>query len=124
MDESTKKHFHEKLLEEQKRLTETMKGVSHDEKGEHAIGKHEANFPNYGDDKATSPDDNSPTEVADFQTNLSVTGDLEEELNKIEHALKRLEEGSYGTCEKCGKEIPVERLEAYPAATTCTTCTA
>lgn len=122
MDEATKKQFRDKLLAEQKKIEETMKGVSHEEKGEHVVGKHEPTFPNYGDDPATNPDDNSPTEVTDFETNVAVTEDLEGELKKIEHALKRLDEGTYGTCETCGKEIPKERLEVYPAATKCMTC--
>ena len=35
------------------------------------------------------------------------------------HALKRIDEGSYGTCEACGKAIGDDRLEALPAARFC-----
>ena len=45
-----------------------------------------------------------------------------EELVQIEQALKRFDEGTYGRCELCGKEIAFERLEALPHATTCVTC--
>lgn len=41
---------------------------------------------------------------------------------KIQHALKRLHEGSYGKCEKCGKLIELQRLEILPTATHCTLC--
>lgn len=34
----------------------------------------------------------------------------------IDQALLRIEEGSYGTCARCGKPIPEERLEAMPTA--------
>ena len=40
----------------------------------------------------------------------------------LERALERLDEGSYGWCERCGNPIPVERLAAFPSATLCVTC--
>jgi RNA polymerase-binding protein DksA len=40
-------------------------------------------------------------------------------LAEIDRALARIEDGSYGTCRECGKEIPVERLEVYPWASLC-----
>lgn len=45
--------------------------------------------------------------------------DAREQLRQVESALARIEDGSYGTCEVCGKTIPVERLEAMPSATLC-----
>jgi len=43
-------------------------------------------------------------------------------LVKIEGALKRIEDGTYGICTNCGKQIPEERLEARPWATLCIDC--
>ena len=43
-------------------------------------------------------------------------------LAEIDAALKRIEEGTYGICTNCGKEIPVDRLEALPWATLCIDC--
>lgn len=43
-------------------------------------------------------------------------------LADVEHALARIDEGSYGICEACGAEIPVERLRAVPAARLCVRC--
>ena len=40
-------------------------------------------------------------------------------LAAVDAALVRIEEGTYGTCEACGKPIDVERLEAVPYATLC-----
>jgi len=40
-------------------------------------------------------------------------------LGEIDAALRRIDEGTYGTCVKCGKEIAPERLEAYPWASLC-----
>jgi RNA polymerase-binding transcription factor DksA len=42
----------------------------------------------------------------------------------LEHALGRIENGSYGTCETCGRVIPFERLEAVPEARRCVACPA
>jgi DnaK suppressor protein len=40
-------------------------------------------------------------------------------LNQIDRAIARLDEGTYGLCERCGKQIALERLIARPAATLC-----
>lgn len=44
------------------------------------------------------------------------------ELAQIDAALERWEAGNYGVCERCGKEIPVARLEVRPFATRCVPC--
>ena len=44
------------------------------------------------------------------------------ELEEINLAIKKLEEGSYGVCEMCKCEIPVERLKVIPYAKFCTHC--
>ena len=43
-------------------------------------------------------------------------------LGEIEAALQRVEDGSYGRCERCGEPIPEARLEARPVARTCVGC--
>ena len=43
-------------------------------------------------------------------------------LAKIDKALAKIEEGSFGACESCGEEISAKRLEARPEATLCTRC--
>ena len=45
--------------------------------------------------------------------------ELRETLDEVEAALKRLEDGTYGLCEVCGKPIGEARLEAMPAARLC-----
>ena len=45
-----------------------------------------------------------------------------ESIRKIELALKRLDEGSYGYCEECGEEISMERLKVIPFALLCRDC--
>jgi DnaK suppressor protein len=55
---------------------------------------------------------------------LSLMANEGDTLAKIEAALERLEEGSYGLCEECGVKIPKARLEAIPYATLCVKCAA
>lgn len=43
-------------------------------------------------------------------------------LEKIEYALKRLDEGSYGICDDCNKPINIERLKAKPSVSLCINC--
>jgi DnaK suppressor protein len=43
-------------------------------------------------------------------------------LDRIESALERVEDGTYGTCEECGGKIPKTRLNAIPYATMCVKC--
>jgi DnaK suppressor protein len=44
------------------------------------------------------------------------------ELRRIDTALARINEGSYGQCESCGQEIPQARLQAEPTALRCVKC--
>ena len=44
-----------------------------------------------------------------------------EELNDIEAALRRMDDGSYGDCDECGQEIGFPRLNVQPTATRCIT---
>lgn len=43
-------------------------------------------------------------------------------LDKIEKALRKIEDGSFGICEECGEEISVKRLEARPETNLCIRC--
>ena len=43
-------------------------------------------------------------------------------LRNIEHALEKLDDGTYGTCEECGQDIVEKRLEAMPFARYCVDC--
>jgi len=40
----------------------------------------------------------------------------------LEKALRKIEQGTYGICEKCGKPIERKRLELVPAAELCLSC--
>ncbi|MFA1642272.1 TraR/DksA C4-type zinc finger protein [Chryseomicrobium aureum] len=64
------------------------------------------------------PADNA-TDLTDQHTQQALDRHEEEELESIDVALQAMDEGTYGTCAVCGKEIPIERLEIVPTALTC-----
>ena len=47
-----------------------------------------------------------------------------QEIRQIEEALKRIAEGTYGVCTRCGADIDPKRLKALPIATRCISCAA
>jgi DnaK suppressor protein len=53
---------------------------------------------------------------------LALTHNARELLAQTEHALARIEAGTYGTCESCGEPIGKERLQAFPRAVLCVSC--
>jgi len=59
------------------------------------------------------------TETFEREKDLSILESVEAELADVEHALRRLDDGTYGTCEACGRPIDEERLQALPAARLC-----
>ena len=59
------------------------------------------------------------TETFNRERDLSILERVQAELSDVEHALRRLDDGTYGTCEACGRPIDDNRLEAMPAARFC-----
>lgn len=53
---------------------------------------------------------------------MSLAGNARDKLLQIEHALARIEYGTYGVCESCGNPVGKQRLMAFPRATLCMTC--
>ncbi|MEU3456976.1 TraR/DksA C4-type zinc finger protein [Micromonospora sp. NPDC006766] len=70
-----------------------------------------------GDDQA-----DSGTKTAERDTAQSLLRTILDRRAQFEHALTRLDEGTYGFCEGCAAPIPVERLEIFPSATSCVSC--
>jgi RNA polymerase-binding transcription factor DksA len=52
----------------------------------------------------------------------ALTRQAEAHLVELDAALARVEDGTYGTCERCGSPVPDERLQARPTARACITC--
>lgn len=108
--------FREALLDERKRV-------------EHALASLRDQHPGSLDEEVeeTSPtNDNHLAETATATLGREIDYTLGENsgqvLADIDSALGRIDDGTYGTCVSCGQEIPLQRLEAYPAASLCIDC--
>ncbi|PRZ31677.1 TraR/DksA family transcriptional regulator [Antricoccus suffuscus] len=55
---------------------------------------------------------------------MSIANNRMHLITQLQRARARVDEGSYGLCENCGKTIPKARLQAYPSATLCVDCKA
>jgi len=72
---------------------------------------------------ATARDEEDQASVSLLaETQLSLLGPKRQELEAIEAALQRLENGSYGLCESCGLSIEPRRLEIMPETPLCRNC--
>jgi RNA polymerase-binding protein DksA len=58
----------------------------------------------------------------DREIDYTLEGHSEQVLVQIDAALARIQDGTYGVCTNCGKQIPEERLEARPWASLCIDC--
>lgn len=109
-------HFKDKLLEEQDLLTRQLGDVA----VEGADGLWTPKAPEMD---VMSPIA-EPNEAADKIEEIDERGEevttLSARLSDVRLALENIETGNYGRCEVCNKEIEEERLEANPAARTCT----
>lgn len=61
---------------------------------------------------------------ATFERELDMTleENLREALKEVRAALSRVEAGTYGQCERCSVDIPVDRMDAVPTASLCIVC--
>lgn len=102
--------FRELLLDEHRRVSE-------------AIGYlQQENASSQADEAPETGDADTATVTVDREVDYTLEGHSERVLQEIEAALQRIEEGTYGLCQNCGKPIAEERLEAMPYATLCIEC--
>ena len=62
------------------------------------------------------------TDNFDLEFSLDLASAEQKILNRIDEALRKIEEGTYGVCEQCNKEIGLKRLKAVPYAKLCVKC--
>jgi RNA polymerase-binding transcription factor DksA len=75
-----------------------------------------------GRDESPAYDDNfadSGQVAAEVGENMALLSQLNEQLDDIDHALAKMDAGTYGRCEACGEPIAEARLEAMPATRFC-----
>jgi DnaK suppressor protein len=61
-------------------------------------------------------------EAVDRLNQIGVAKRLEARLERVDRALEKLEDGTYGTCDACGDAIDPRRLRAAPESTVCVSC--
>ncbi len=112
------------LLELKKALIEKREKIKADlavsaTKGKDIKGDFDTKFVEIGD----RPEENA-SEVEIYENDLGVEHSLEKDLEAIDEALEKIENGSYGICTNCGKpqNIDLARLKAFPEAKTCIKC--
>ena len=113
MNQSLIEENKQKLLDEQKKLKTILGHEAKFEGTGEFPGDYKPEFAEVGREEGENA-----SEVEQFQNDLSVTSDLESKLAKVEAALKRIEDGTYGKCVG-GDEIEEDRLRAEPSAETC-----
>ena len=106
--------FRRILLDERDRVTLTVENL------------HEANSGSLEDETEEETYDNHLADSATATLNREIDYTLEENsehvLSGINEALDRIENGTFGSCARCGKQIAEDRLEAIPYATRCIDC--
>lgn len=116
MDAAFLEQNKEKLLEEKRRLEAELKRIR--EQPPAGEGTYPSRFPHA---EGRAPDEEAE-EVEQFANLTALEGTLQSRLSSVEGALEHMAKGKYGTCERCGKSIPRERLLHSPEATACTAC--
>ena len=103
--------FRRRLLEERQRVLDTIEYLRSENSG------------SLEEESEERTQDNHLAETATITLDRELDYTLEEnetrQLRAIDAALQRIEEGTYGTCTRCGRPIDPERLEAIPWATLC-----
>jgi len=64
------------------------------------------------------------TEIVEVEKGLILEKRVRDQLAEVEHALDKLDQGTYGLCDSCGQPIEPARLEALPHANLCLSCKA
>ncbi|MGY4688289.1 TraR/DksA C4-type zinc finger protein [Salibacterium sp. K-3] len=70
-----------------------------------------SNYDNHPADQATG--------LYEREKDIALEQHADRGIQRVKQALEAIDEGTYGTCETCGREIPMERLEAEPTAMQC-----
>ena len=112
MNKKNLEQFKSKLLAEKADLENQLSGIGR--RNPEVVGSWEATT---GHIEVDSADEN---EVADkleeLEENVAIVSQLDKQLEEVLAALARIENGTYGVCEQCGKPIEEDRLLANPSA--------
>jgi DnaK suppressor protein len=112
---STVDRFKRRLEAEKERLEELIE--------EYEQELEEARLTESSSDRSPDPGNAEAGSMKfEYEKELSIEQNTLDLLGKVDRALRRVDEGSYGICESCGNSIPVERLDVLPYAALCIDC--
>lgn len=112
---STLERFRKRLEEEKARLEEQIEDYERD--------LEEARLTESSSDRSPDPGNAEASSTKlEYAKELSIEQNTIDLLGKVERALAKTNEGTYGICESCGKSIPLARLDVLPYATHCVDC--
>ncbi len=121
MDKKLLEELKQKLEKEKTAIEEQLKKFA--KKDEKLPGDWDTRFPEFdGSESGSASLETAADEVEEYNALLPIEHNLELRLRNIDLALEKIKEGKYGLCEKCGKEIPIERLKFSPEARFCLEC--
>jgi DnaK suppressor protein len=114
---TTLDRFKKRLEEEKERLEEQIADYERD--------LEEARLTESSSDRSPDPGNAEASSMKlEYAKELSIEQNTLDLLSKANRALERIDAGTYGICESCGKAIPIERLEVLPYSTLCVECAA
>jgi RNA polymerase-binding transcription factor len=109
---STVEKFRKRLEEERNRLETLI--------DEYEQELEEARLSESSSDRSPDPGNAEASSAKlEYAKELSIEQNTLDLLDKVQRALERIEDGSYGTCEVCGKPIPMARLDVLPYTSFC-----
>jgi len=92
-----------------------------------ALDQVRASAPPMGEAKEGSPygkKEEGATEAYELEKRLALEKRFMDQLADVEHALAKIEKGTYGICDGCGQAVEKARLEVLPQANLCLACKA
>jgi len=108
--------FKQILIEERDRLRAELKRIE-----DKAAGRDRLHSEQAGQD-FDEPGGDAATETVERAQSMAVGASLREQLDEVMAALEKIEKGTYGICDSCGKPITKKRLSVLPWATLCKEC--
>lgn len=114
IDEETQARLRAQLEEDRARLEAEIAALDHEERSSQSEASGENAYRDHMADQGT----------ATFEREMDMTFEENDRdaLDRVNDAIARIDAGTYGTCGRCGAEIPAARLEAVPAASLCIQC--
>lgn len=108
MDDQRREHFRQKLEQQRQAIDDRI--LSTKERAQEPVENDMRDIGDAGDESVRAELVDTALELGEIRTR---------EREEIEDALKRMNAGTYGICERCGEPIELDRLEAMPTARLC-----